>query len=138
MARQAGNTFKRKVSFLDENFDEKTDFAEGTIASAKTLVEATSMLGDETEVLKALNQVLRERQISAAMAAKSGGIEIRYVAGFIKPMRNMEPFNTIESEKEQTKAILAQVKTVPFLLNGLKSYCAIRAKDDAEGVSEDE
>lgn len=137
MPRSISNTFKRTVKFYDENFDIKSDTAEGTVTQAKTLDEAKQLFGnDEAAVLKALNSQLRENQISAAVAAKSGGMEERFIMGFIKPMRSMSPFNEMVTDeddtkqvKAQTKAILDQVKTVPFLLEGLKSYCKIRSTE---------
>lgn len=143
MPRQKTDSFKRTVKFYDDNFDEKTSTVEGKIVSAKNFEEAKDLFGnDETKILDALNSQLRETQISAAMNAASGGMEERFIMGFIKPMRSMSPFNEMVTDeddnkqiKAQTKAILAQVKTVPFLLEGLKSYCKIRS---TEGDSETE
>ena len=99
----------------------------------KTEAECRELLGNDSDKIKdALNTVLRENQISLAMNAASGGMEERFIMGFIKPMRSMAPFNVIEDEKAQTSAILAQVKTVPFLLEGLKSYCLIRSTEGEE------
>lgn len=136
MARTKTDSFKRTVKFLDSNFDEKSEVVEGKIVSAANLEEAKQLFGnDDQKVLDALNSQLRENQIQAAMQTATGGIEIRFVMGFIKPLRSVAPFNEIEKESEQTAAILAQVKQVPFLLEGLKSYCKIRSE---EGDSETE
>jgi hypothetical protein len=133
MARQKSDSFKRTVPFYDDNFDLQTKTVEGKIVTAKSLTEAKELFGnDDAKVLDALNSQLRENQISLAMNAASGGMEERFIMGFIKPMRSMVPFNTIEDEKAQTKAILEQVKTVPFLLEGLKSYCKIRSTEGDE------
>lgn len=136
MARQKTDGFKRTVKFYDDNFDLKEKTVEGKIVSAKSFDEAKELFGnDESKILDALNSQLRETQITSAMNAASGGMEERFIMGFIKPMRSMAPFNVIEDEKAQSAAILAQVKTVPFLLEGLKSYCLIRS---TEGDSETE
>lgn len=138
MPRVASNTFKRKVKFYDENFDVKEDYASGTVTTASSIDEAKSLFGnDDAAVLKALNTVLKAQQIQNAVDAKTGGMEEKYILGYIKPMRMTEPFNAIESTADQTRAILEQIKAIPFLLNGLKSYCKIRAAEEAEGETED-
>lgn len=135
MPRQKSDSYKRTVKYYDDNFDLKEKTVEGKIVTASTLDEAKELFAnDSAKILDALNTVLRENQIALAMNAASGGMEERFIMGFIKPMRSMAPFNLEEDEKKQTSAILAQVKTVPFLLEGLKSYCLIRSTEgeDAE------
>ena len=135
MARTRTDSYKRTVKFYDDNFDLTEKTVEGKIISAKNYAEAKELFGnDDSKILDALNSQLREQQISSAMNAASGGMEERFIMGFIKPMRSMAPFNVIEDEKAQTAAILAQVKTVPFLLDGLKSYCLIRSTEGEDSA----
>jgi hypothetical protein len=136
MARTKSDSFKRNVKFYDENFDRKTTPVEGKIVSYKTYQEALAAFGnDEAKVLDALNEVSRQKQIADAVSKVSGGMEEKYIMAFIRPMRSVAPFSEIEKDSEQTAAILAQVKQVPFLLESLKSYCANKA---AEGDSDDD
>ena len=133
MPRTKSDSFKRNVKFYNENFDLDTKVAEGKLPSFSSYAEALQALGnDENAAKEAIESAVRAKLIADAVAKVSGGMEEKYIMAFIKPMRNMTPFDKIEKETEQTAAILAQVKTVPFLLEGLKSYCKNRAEEGDE------
>ena len=70
MPRQKTDSFDRKVSFRDENFVEQESRATGKVPVAATYEEAVKLFGNDSEkILNALNQVLREDAIAAAMKA---------------------------------------------------------------------
>lgn len=151
MPRTKSDSFSRKVNVLDENFNFVEKQVEGKFNDPKTYEDAVLAFGgDQGKVLDALVSVLRQKQILAKISEVSGGIEERYVLKFIKPMRSMAPFDNPASvapdgkeigtnkkgdidEGRQTEAILAQIKTIPFLLDGLKDFCKKQAIAEAEG-----
>lgn len=137
MPRKASNDFKRNVKVLDENFDSKTIEVAGTFNPADSYEKALEMFGnDQGKILDALNSVLKAQAIQAQVEAKTAGaFDERFVMKFIKTFRSVPPFNAIEKESEQTKAILEQIKTVPFLLQSLKDFVKAQAE---EGDSEEE
>jgi len=139
MARTKSDSFNRTITIINDSFETVDLPVSGKIVSPSTIDEARAMLGnDDAIILDALATILRQKQIDAKLAAArdaAGGMEEKYVMAFIKPMRSTEPFNTIESDKAQTAAILEQVKAIPFLLGQLKSYCKVKS---AEGNDSDE
>ena len=60
------------------------------------------------------------------------------IMAFIKQFRQLDEFSKIENRSEQTKAILTQVKAVPFLLNGLNQMIAKAAQEEEEEDGENE
>ncbi len=131
MPRVKSNDFTRTVKFYNDEFKLIEEPVTGTVTTFPTYEEAFNAVGQE-KALEAINQVSRQAQIDAKVAEKTGGIEERYVMAFIKPYRLMAPFDAIKDEKEQTTKILEQVRSVPFLLDGLKSYCKNRATEGDE------
>lgn len=137
MARTKSDSFSRTVKFYNDNFNIVDKKVEGKVFQAQTLEEALNLIGDADAQLSAVNSFLREKQIVEAMNAATGGMEERFILGFIRPMRSIAPFNTMpsetaEDEKKIVAAILEQVKAVPFLLVSLKSYCEIKSKEGSE------
>lgn len=137
MPRTKSDTFNRKVKFYDENFDLKETPVTGKLPEYKTYQEAFNAIGSEENVLNALNSYLRAKTIQDAISQVSGGMEERYIMAFIKPFRLSDEFKDIEKDSEQTAAILAKVKTIPFLMDQLKSYCKNKAAEEAAGESEE-
>jgi hypothetical protein len=130
MARQKSDSFNRNVKFLDENLTRQTKNVSGKIASASSLDEAKTLFGnDDAAILDALNKVLRDKQIQAAMETVTGGMEEKHVLSFIKGFRTMPDFAGIEKEMDQTDAILAKIKSEPFVLAALKAHCAAKAAE---------
>lgn len=134
----ANAAIEKEYSYFDlESLEEKSEKVSISFVPATSYKEAVERLGnDEAKLTAALNAQLRSDALSAAEASvKSKGARRAVVFAFIKPMRAMKPFDAIEDRKKQTAAILEQVKTVPFLLEGLKS---LAAKDTGTGDEGDE
>lgn len=157
MPRTKATSFERNVEILDKDFNFVTEKVSGEFNPApKSFADAVAAFGSEQKALDALDSVLRAKQILKKITEKSGGIEVRYVLKFIKPYRQMAPFDNPTTlcpdgkeigmnkkgddidEGRQTSAILAQVKTIPFLLDGLKDFCAKQALAEEEGENDSE
>ncbi len=141
MPRTKSNDFTRTVKFFNDSFDLEEKSVSGAVTVFATYEEALQAYGIE-KALEAINNDSRAKQIEAKIAAETKGLEERFILAFIKPMRQMAPFSamaatqkekpTADEVKEQTKGILDQVKAVPFLLDGLMSFCANRAAEGDE------
>lgn len=137
MARQKSDSFNRNVSVYDENFEVKKVNVTGTYDDPETYEDAVKKFPDVEAVKEALIVFLRQKRVQEEISKVTGGIEEADIMSFIKPFRLSDEFKDL-AEKAQTEAILAKVKTIPFLMEQLKSYCKNKAAERAAGADESE
>lgn len=127
----------RKYAYFDpETLEEKETPITVNFTPATDYQSAVARFGNDTDaLLEALNAKLQRDAFTAARREVRGqGIPRSVINTFIKPYRESAQFKDM-SYGDQTRAILEQVKSIPFMLNALKDAAA---KAAAEGTEEDE
>lgn len=139
-------TLKRKYDVFDENFVEVSKEVTVTFTPAVTYEEAVQRLNSDTaKILTGCNMVLRREALNEARknaGVGEGVINRAVLMEFIKPYRELPQFAkfvassdkrkaTAEEWDAQTKAILEQVKTAPFMVQAIKDASA-KANADEE------
>ncbi len=130
---------KEYTKFDLDSMKEITETVNVTFVPASNSKEAFDRIGnDETVLVEALNDYLREKALrDAKKAFKAGGASKATVYAFIKPMREFAEFKKLEGDrKAQTEAILAKVRTIDFLLDNLKALAAAESDTAPDAPAE--
>lgn len=143
-------TIKRKVNYLDDNFEFQSKEITFDFVPAVKIDEAMARLnGDEKTIVAALNTAIQRKAGSDARVAQfpTGTISKKAFLDFVKPYRNATPFKEMvtlnkgekgwkEQYAAQTKALAEQVKTVSFMVAAIKSASA-NVLDDEDGTEDE-
>lgn len=141
----------KKYKYFDlSDFSEKSQDVSIDFAPAKTFEDAVARLGSDQKILvNALNAALKKAALREASATvKSQGVSKKAMLDFIKPYRNASPFKELVTTEKgdknwkdqynaQTKALIEQVKNVPFMVEAIKSASA-NMDDEDEGADSEE
>lgn len=126
---------KTYVYFDKETLEQKDEKVKITFTPAATLDEAMNRVGgDQETILKALNAFAQRNEFRNAKAeVLKKGINTKILMGVLRPFRAMPPYNALDkNRKEQTKQLLAMLKSAPVIL------AAIIAQSDATANSDDD
>lgn len=117
-----------------DTFEEKEEKVSVSFTPASDYAEAVNRVNnDSTVILTALNAYLQRAALreSRQDVAKKGANK-KIVLDVIRSMRNLSPWDEIEPRAEQTKALLAMVRSNPVLVESIKKTSLKAAESDTD------
>lgn len=133
----------KKYDIFDENLNEVSKEVTVEYTEVTTQEDALAVLNRIGDYIGAANTLLRREALSNARkeAGVSGGINRAVVMEFIKPYRELPQFAsmikspdkrkaTAEEWNAQTRAILDQIKNVPFIMASIRERSASAGDDE--------